>query len=82
MPGAYPNPDLIVRPVKGDPRFVPHVTLKSQAPGLPWHDHRAFIDRRGNGVTDTTASHYHRVVNRVVETVAGHTHKITSLRSG
>ena len=80
----YPNPENIVRYGGGMPQYVPYLTSQNGAPGIPIHNHRGYIDRHGNGVTDNVASHYHNIrYGRVVPSDRdGHTHRMTGLPTG
>lgn len=78
----FPNPDNIVRPRPGAVRFAPVLTTKNAAPDLPIHAHDAFVNRQGDGVTDTVVSHFHYVRNGRVLPIAGHTHRLTRLPVG
>lgn len=48
------------------------------------HSHGAWLDKTGNGNTDVTAAHYHRVRDFVVlpDQSDGHTHELTMLPCG
>lgn len=91
-PEPYPNPQAIPRPTTQPPRFPPQLTSVSRPPAgrpaaqamYPLHNHQAFVDARGNGTTDTVASHFHRVTDgRVQPDLSdGHTHELTGLASG
>jgi hypothetical protein len=50
----------------------------------PIHDHQAFVNRNGEGVTDVVASHFHRIRDgRVLPDASdGHTHYLTGLPTG
>lgn len=80
----YPDPSRIIYPSAGPPRLVCHLTTRDKAKLYPVHEHDAFIDRHGNGVTTATASHFHRIVNgRVLADQSdGHTHRLTRLPCG
>lgn len=86
-----PNPAAIVYPTTAPPRFACALTTRTQLaqrPGArtiyPIHDHSAFVDKDGNGNTDTVASHFHRVINgRVMPDESdGHTHSLSNLPCG
>lgn len=79
----YPNPAAIVYPTTQPPRFAPQLT--SQAGGsYPLHTHCAFVDKSGNGATDTDASHFHYVRNGRIDPDPsdGHTHTFVGLPCG
>ena len=81
----YPNPDDVVYADGGQPpRFPPQLTSRDSGKSTPIHDHEAFVDTEGNGVTDVVASHYHRIRDgRVLPDESdGHTHRLTGLPSG
>jgi hypothetical protein len=50
----------------------------------PIHDHCAFVDRQGDGVTGVDASHFHYVRGGKVkpDSSDGHTHNLTGLPCG
>lgn len=87
---SFPNPANVIYPTTAPPRFPPQLTSRGPSPTTdkrflyPIHDHCAFIDSEGNGVTDVTASHYHRVVGGVIrpDESDGHTHELTGLPCG
>lgn len=91
-PEPYPNPAAVVYPTTSPPRFPPQLTSVTKPPVgrpaayslYPLHNHQAFVDRQGAGVTDTVASHFHRVANGRVQPDPsdGHTHDLTGLASG
>jgi len=77
-----PDPDAIVRPRNGGVKYPPYLTSWDGGAMNPIHNHRAYIDAHGNGVTDVVASHHHQVRQGRVSSVAGHTHSITRLPAG
>jgi hypothetical protein len=79
-----PNPNLIPIPSTAPPRFVPQLTNKRAGKLFGLHQHRAFIDKDGNGTTDVVDSHFHRVRDgRVLPDESdGHTHNLTGLPAG
>jgi hypothetical protein len=84
--------NAIVYQTTQPPRFPPQLTSVTIPPeGRPdaaslyqLHNHQAFVDREGDGVTDVVAGHYHRVRGGRVQPDGsdGHTHKLTGLASG
>ena len=83
----YPDPSRIPYPTTAPPPFPPRVTTPTIVHGrtiYPIHDHCAFINVNGEGVTDAVASHFHRVRNgRILPDQSdGHTHNATSLPCG
>ncbi len=91
-PPPYPDPAAVVYPTTNPPRFPPQLTTVTEPPaGRPaaaslyqLHNHQAFVDRQGDGVTDVAAGHFHRVKGGIVQPDPsdGHTHKLTGLASG
>lgn len=84
MSRHWPNPAAIVYPTGGPPRFVARLTTRAPGKLYPMHDHSAFVDARGDGVTDTVASHFHRVrAGRILPDESdGHTHNLSNLPAG
>lgn len=80
----YPDPSKIIYPAGGPPTFVPRVTTRAPGRMYPMHDHIAFVNKSGEGVTDTVASHFHRVRGgRILPDQSdGHTHELTNLPAG
>jgi hypothetical protein len=80
----YPDPDRIVRPTTDPPRFPCQLTNRSAGKLYPIHSHGAWVNRDGEGTTDVTARHYHRVRNFKVlpDPSDGHTHELTGLPCG
>ena len=86
----YPNPDAITIPTTGPPPFPAQVTsytkdARETRPSIyPLHNHTAFVDASGAGVTDTVGSHFHRVMRGRVQPDPsdGHYHELTGLAAG
>lgn len=88
----YPNPANVITPTTAPPPFPPQLTSRGPTPFeaaskrflFPIHDHCAFVDSNGDGVTDVVASHYHRVIGGVIrpDESDGHTHELTGLPCG
>lgn len=80
----YPDPDRVVRPTTAPPPFPPQMTSSDAGKMYPIHYHCAFVNRAGDGTTDVSASHYHRVRNgRILPDPSdGHTHRFTGLPCG
>jgi hypothetical protein len=91
-PQPYPDPQAIPRPTTLPPPFPPQLTShtipapnRPHAPSYyPLHNHQAFVNEAGEGVTDVAASHFHRVRDgRVLPDLSdGHYHELTGLSSG
>lgn len=77
-----PNPDAIARPTAGMAPYPPYLTSWDGGGMTPIHNHKAYIDKAGNGVTSTDASHYHEVRNGVIQEAHGHAHGRTRLPAG
>lgn len=86
MQRKYPDPERVnaLRLTTAPPRYAPQLTSRSSGRLSPIHDHSAFLDFEGNGVTDVTAGHFHRVKYNVIQPDGsdGHTHALTGLPSG
>ena len=80
----FPDPALVPVPtVRPRGRLSRMTTRSSNNSRYPVHDHEAVVDPRGDGVTDTTASHFHRVVGgRVEPGDDGHEHRLTIIPGG
>ena len=77
-----PNPDAIARPTAGLAPFPPVLTSWDGGAMTPIHNHFAYINADGTGVTNTAASHYHEVRQGRVMSAVGHTHSLTRLPGG
>jgi hypothetical protein len=78
-----------------DPRDIPRpamfpmarpcrLTTQDSGRDAPLHRHRAYVDKNGNGMTDTVASHTHVVQNGVVlpSVRDQHDHKLSNVSCG
>jgi hypothetical protein len=83
-PKPYPDTNAIPRIAAGPPPFPAQLTSRDPAKLYPIHDHMAFVDKHGEGVTDVVASHFHRVKDgRVLPDESdGHVHRLTGLPAG
>jgi len=83
---SYPDPERVdaLRLTTAPPAYAPQLTTRASGRLSPVHDHSAFLDFEGNGVTDVVASHFHRVKYGKVQVndSDGHTHGLTGLPSG
>lgn len=80
----YPDPASVVYPTTAPPRFRGQLTTWDGGDETPVHDHEAFVDAQGDGVTTTDAGHFHYVRGgRIIQDPSdGHTHKLTGQPSG
>lgn len=78
------DPYLVPRPRMFPPSTTCVLTTRNWGRSTPVHSHRANYDSNGNGVTDITASHFHRIVGGVVKPspVDSHEHQLTNLPGG
>ena len=60
------------------------MTTQTPSEAYPLHNHGAFLDGRGNGSTDVSSGHWHRVEGFHVlpDEKDGHTHDLTMLPCG
>lgn len=77
-PYRIPRPQLYPRP------RTCVITTQDWGRSAPVHTHRATFDANGNGLTDITADHYHRILaGRVIPSpVDSHEHRLTNVRVG
>jgi hypothetical protein len=80
----YPDPENVVYPTTLPPGFPCELTSRDAGKMYPIHDHGAYLNADGDGTTDVTAGHYHRVRGgRVLPDESdGHTHRLTGLPCG
>jgi hypothetical protein len=80
----YPNPDDVVYPTTQPPKFAGQLTDRRSGRLFPIHNHIAFVDANGDGVTDVVASHFHRIRGgRVLPDASdSHEHVLTGLPAG
>jgi hypothetical protein len=81
---AYPDPESVVYATTLPPRFRCTMAIRTASARFPIHAHGVYMDRAGNGNTDTNVSHFHYVRNGVVmpSNVDGHTHELSRLPCG
>ena len=81
----YPDPSRIVYPTTDPPKYRCQLTSKCTKSRLyPLHEHDAYVDEKGNGVTTVVAQHYHRVLEGrlLPDPSDGHEHRLTGLPCG
>lgn len=78
------DPFKIIRPVMFPQTHPCRLTTRGQGKLYPTHVHKGYPDKNGNGNTDISCSHYHRIANgRVLPDESdGHTHALTDLLCG
>ncbi len=84
MRSRWPNPGAIVYPTTQPPGFPCQITTRDTGRLHAIHSHGAFLDAEGNGNTDLSDGHFHRVRNGrlQVDPSDGHTHELTTLPCG
>jgi len=84
MRSRWPNPGAIVYPTTQPPGFPCQITTRDTGRIHPVHAHGAWLNAGGNGNTDVSAGHFHRVRDGRVQPDPsdGHTHELTTLPCG
>ena len=77
-PYNIPRPQMFPRP------YTCVITTQDGGRSTPVHTHKAHFDADGNGTTDITADHFHRIIDGVVKPspVDSHDHQLTQYRAG
>lgn len=80
----YPNPDKVVYATTQPTPFPCQLTTDDGGTRHPMHKHGAFLNKAGDGNTDMSSGHIHRVRNFKVipDLTDGHTHELTTLPCG
>lgn len=78
------DPYLIPRPQAFPATYPCQQTTRSQSKLTVVHAHRAWLDAEGNGVTDITLSHFHRIIagRLMPDPSDGHEHGLTNIPCG